>query len=158
MLDPLPSCAKGIIIDGVGLHSVNRADVRDRIIAMSQDPVFLPGRISLKRQFDPLDSSTPEECYAVLQLVELGNMASNVADMETPLRLESLSGGQRQLFNLPHMVLRGRVRSRRRNGGSKSGALLLLDEVTASISMDHQIERIMQRVIKGKSRSILSLW
>lgn len=153
MIDPLPSSAKGIAVDGVGLHTVSRADVRDRIIAMSQDPVFLPGSIGLKRQLDPLNLSTPEECHAVLQLVGLGNLASDAADLESLLLPASLSGGQRQLFNLARTVLRGRARSRsgRNNGGEKVGGLLLLDEVSAS--MDHQTERIMRDVIMDEFES-----
>ena len=148
MIDPLPSCDRGIVIDGVGLHSVAREEVRDRIIAMSQDPVFLPGHISLKRQLDPRKISTPTECVAVLQLVGLNDLANDVADLEVPLHPETLSGGQKQLFNLARTVLRRRAHSRHGNCGERAGGLLLLDEVSAS--MDHETERVMQRVIMNE--------
>jgi len=148
MLDPLPSSANGITIGGTNLRSIARADVRRHIIAMSQDPVFLPGHISLKRQLDPFNLSSLEECHAVMQLVELSSLAINPTDLEAPLRPESLSGGQRQLLNLARAVLRGRARPRQIQDGEKPGGLLLLDEVSAS--MDHQTERIMQRVIMNE--------
>lgn len=151
MLDPLPSCSQGIVIDGVGLHSIARADVRERIIAMSQDPVFLPGEISLKRQLDPFNLSTIEECHAVLQLVGLEILAPESIGLEMSLRPESLSGGQKQLFSLARTVLRGRARFRGRHSwtqshrGEKVGGILLLDEVSASV--DKQTEQIMHHII-----------
>ncbi|KAM7197149.1 P-loop containing nucleoside triphosphate hydrolase protein [Rhypophila sp. PSN 637] len=154
MLDPLPSCSKDIIIDGVGLHSIARGDVRNRIIAMSQDPVFLPGEVSLKGQLDPHNSSTAAECHAVLELVGLGNLATLTADEfgldDEILHPESLSGGQKQLFNLARTVLRARSRSRGLGGqeekvGGGGGGILLLDEVSASV--DEQTEKTMLRII-----------
>jgi len=144
LIDPLPACAKGITIDGVCLDSVARTEVRDRIIALSQDPVFLPGHVSLRRQLDPLGLSTAEDCHAVLQLVGLTELANGAADLESPLRPSSLSGGQRSLFNVARTVLRGRVRSGRGSGG-KAGGLLLLDELSASL--DGETERIIHRVV-----------
>jgi ATP-binding cassette, subfamily C (CFTR/MRP), member 1 len=143
MIEPLPSCAEGITVDGVGLHTIDRTELRSRFIAMSQDPVFLPGNMSIKRQLDPHGSLTPEECHAVLQLVELGALATTAADLGLPLHPDSLSGGQRQLFNLARAVLRRRARCK--SSGEEIGGLLLLDEVTAS--MDHETERIMRQVI-----------
>ncbi|KAK4209327.1 P-loop containing nucleoside triphosphate hydrolase protein [Rhypophila decipiens] len=148
MLDPLPSCSKDIFIDGVGLDSIARGDVRNRIIAMSQDAVFLPGEVSLKGQLDPNNSSTAAECHAVLQLVGLGNLATDEFGLdEGILRPESLSGGQRQLFNLARTILRARSRSSGLGGREEKvrGGILLLDEVSASV--DEQTEKTMLRII-----------
>ncbi|KAI8623501.1 ABC transporter [Xylariaceae sp. FL1651] len=151
MLDPLPQCSRNIVIDDIGLQSVARADVRNRIIAISQDPVFLPGDVSIKRQLDPFNKSTEAECKAALQLVGLGDLATGVAGLEARLRPESLSGGQRQLFNLSRAVLRGRARSKgqyssnKHNRNDKVGGILLLDEVSSSV--DKETERTMQRII-----------
>ncbi|KAM7214661.1 P-loop containing nucleoside triphosphate hydrolase protein [Rhypophila decipiens] len=150
MLDPLPSCSKDILIDGVDLNSIARGEVRNRIIAMSQDAVFLPGEVSLKGQLDPNNSSTAAECHAVLQLVGLGNLATDEFGLdEEILHPESLSGGQRQLFNLARTILRARSRPRGLRGqGEKvggGGGILLLDEVSASV--DEQTEKTMLRII-----------
>jgi ATP-binding cassette subfamily C (CFTR/MRP) protein 1 len=151
MLDPLSSSSENIIIDGIGLHSVARTGVRDRIIAMSQDAVFLPGAASIKRQLDPFDLSTEAECYAVLQLVGLGSLVSNVNSLKEELHPESLSGGQRQLFNLARTVLRGRARSGGQDSNcesdrsDKTRGILLLDEVSSSV--DLETERTLKRII-----------
>ncbi|KAK3386815.1 ABC transporter [Podospora didyma] len=150
MLEPLPPNTNNILVDGVGLHSIARGDVRDRIIAMPQDPVFLPGKLSVKQQLDPSGACTEAECHAVLQLVGLSNSVARLeSDMKDMLHPESLSGGQKQLFNLARTVLRGRARSKKKtryDGSEKmGGGILLLDEVSASV--DEQTERIMLRVI-----------
>jgi ATP-binding cassette subfamily C (CFTR/MRP) protein 1 len=151
MLDPLPSCSQSVVIDGVGLHSIARTDVRERIIAMSQDPVFLPGEVSIKKQLDPFNLSALDECYSVLQLVGLDSLAPESVGLEVGLRPDSLSGGQRQLFSLARTILRGRARTRGRYPGTQShenekvGGILLLDEVSASV--DKQTEQTMHRII-----------
>jgi ABC-type multidrug transport system fused ATPase/permease subunit len=151
MLDPLPHCSKNILVDGISLDAVARIDVRDRIITMSQDPVFLPGDVSIKRQLDPFDVSISAECQAVLQLVGLASLAAGVGGLEARWHSESLSGGERQLFNLARIVLRGRARSRALRSGGQSetsnemGGILLLDEVSSSV--DRETERTMLRVI-----------
>jgi len=157
MLDPLPSCSSGIIIDGIGLHSVPRADVRDRIIAMSQDPVFLPGDVSIKRQLDASCRSTNNECQEVLQLVGLAALARDAQDTEKDLRPDSLSAGQKQLFNLARAVLRRRARSRQlvsrsQDGGSNNaGGILLLDEVSASV--DRKTADLQLRIIMDEFKN-----
>jgi hypothetical protein len=80
MIEPLPSSAKNITIDGVGLHSVDRADVQNHIIAMFQESVFLPEFISLRRKLDPRQLSDPDECLAVLQIVGFDHLACVFAD------------------------------------------------------------------------------
>jgi len=148
MLEPLPQHAKNIIVDGVLLHSVAREDVRTRIIAMSQAAVFLPGGSSIKQQLDWDNTATLRECANVLKTVELGFMANLPEELEKPLRPETLSGGQRLLFNLARTILRKKLHSRARQtsgDGNKFGGLLLLDEVTASL--DRETEKIMMRVV-----------
>ncbi|KAK3311928.1 ABC transporter [Apodospora peruviana] len=145
MLDPLPSSSKNILVDGVRLHSISRAAVRNSVIAMSQDPVFLPGEISLKGQLDPFNVSTAAESHAVLHLVGLGNLAITEFGLDEILHPESLSGGQKQLFNLARTILRARARSR------DQGGILLLDEVSASV--DEQTEKTMLRIIMDEFES-----
>jgi len=152
-----------ILIDGITLSSISRAKARDRIIAMSQDPVFLPGEASIKKQLDPFDRCSAEECLAVLDLAGLAGKfgvttttatatittttvatptaitatatitnparststftsnsisnsipTANEHNLEAKWHPDSLSGGQKQLFNLARTVLRGRIRAKSR--------------------------------------------
>jgi ATP-binding cassette, subfamily C (CFTR/MRP), member 1 len=204
-----------IIIDGINLSTIPRAEVRDRIIAMSQDPVFLPGEASIKKQLDPFDLATVEECLAVLDLAGLtGKIGATTTTATTPSPIptssasaittppgaststspsaspsttnkpnleakwhpDSLSGGQKQLFNLARTVLRGRIRAKRllvsesesagdhnsshnsklNGNGSDNGEAkglksqkkggILLLDEVSS-SVDGETERVMQRII-----------
>jgi ATP-binding cassette, subfamily C (CFTR/MRP), member 1 len=79
LLDPHPRCAENVSIDGLGLHRIHRATLRQRIIAVPQEPVFLPGGNSIRANLDPLGTASDDECLDVLRLVHLGGFVREAA-------------------------------------------------------------------------------
>ncbi|KAI1146779.1 putative ABC multidrug transporter [Nemania diffusa] len=153
LLNPLPSTASNITIDNTPLHRIDRSTLRQRIIALLQEAVFLPDGSTFQANLDPLDSSTPEECHAVLAAVGLWPFVEGRGGLAAGMSAGTLSAGQRQLMSLGRALLRRRARTARNmgvvggGGGSDSG-ILLLDEVSSSI--DLETERAMQEVIRAE--------
>jgi ATP-binding cassette subfamily C (CFTR/MRP) protein 1 len=152
LLDPLPYCSDKIFIDDTPLHKIDRAVLRQRLIAVPQDPVFLPDGSSFQTNIDPFGASTEEECRAVLETVRLWPFISEQGGLSAKMSADELSQGQRQLFSLARAVLRRRIRSRELAGEvgeegavQAAGGILLLDEVSSSV--DQHTDREMQEVI-----------
>ncbi|KAL4906327.1 hypothetical protein BDW74DRAFT_177341 [Aspergillus multicolor] len=157
LLDPLPRSSKieesSITIDGIPLHQIHRPTLRDRLIAVPQDAVFLPDGSTLRANLDPSDTATKKECQDVLKAIGLdSNLRLNSdLDLNTPINTGTFSAGQRQLLSLGRALLRRRIRdrvpSRHKNSISDAkGGILLLDEVSSSV--DRETERVMQEIIK----------
>lgn len=150
LLDPLPGSS--ITIDGVSLDRIDRSALRQRIIAVPQDAVFLPDGTSFRVNLDPFNVSTEAECRAVLEAVGLWPFVEERGGLEAGMTAETLSQGQKQLFSLARAVLRRRVRTRQGEEefgkAAESGGILLLDEVSSSVDQD--TEREMQKVIAAE--------
>lgn len=138
------------MIDGVALIVAQRAALRQRILAVPQEAVFLPDGSSFKANLDPFDCATEEDCAAALKAVDLWEFVQERGGLEEGMSSGTLSAGQRQLLSLGRTVLRRRLRQRKQDDGKKpaeeEGSVLLLDEVSSSV--DVETERIMQQVIK----------
>ncbi|GKZ18500.1 hypothetical protein AbraIFM66951_003380 [Aspergillus brasiliensis] len=157
LLDPLSSSAQNITIDGVPLHQVNRSILRQRIIAIPQDVIFLPDSTSFKENLDPFGLCSEDECQSILQDLDLWSWVQKQGGLQTGLTPANLSQGQKQLFSIARAVLRRRARSRqqaetglhttvRKTGVRESGGgILLLDEVSSSV--DFQTERTLWKII-----------
>ncbi|KFX95375.1 hypothetical protein O988_05811 [Pseudogymnoascus sp. VKM F-3808] len=148
LLDPLPSSPGIALIDSTPLNLVSRLALRQRIIAVPQDAVFLPDGSTFKENLDPVGVSTAAECQAVLVAVELWSFVLERGGLDAGMSAGTMSAGQRQLMSLGRALLRRRVRARHLGlgvGGSEGG-VLLLDEVSSSV--DHETERVMLDVIK----------
>ncbi|KAJ5496624.1 ABC transporter integral membrane type 1 [Penicillium fimorum] len=142
LLDPIPGMAGNAIIDNMPLHRINRAALRERIIAVPQEAVFLPDGSTFRANLDPFDISTPEECQVVLVAVGLWKFVQERGGLEAGMGPGTLSAGQRQLMSLGRALLRRFIRAR---NGSDCG-ILLLDEVSSSV--DRETERVMQDIIR----------
>ncbi|PVH82064.1 P-loop containing nucleoside triphosphate hydrolase protein [Cadophora sp. DSE1049] len=158
ILDPLPSTAQNITIDSIPLHKIDRQVLRQRIIAIPQDPVFLPDGTSFQANLDPYETSTESECRAVLETVGLWSFVEDRGGLASGMSSDTLSAGQKQLFSLARAILRARIRSRERvvefgeNGpGAVDGGILLLDEVSSSV--DHDTDRAMQCIIREEFKN-----
>ncbi|KAF4983690.1 hypothetical protein FZEAL_957 [Fusarium zealandicum] len=145
LLEPLPSCARNVEIDGIPSHRIDRSTLRKRIIAIPQDAVFLPDGSSFKANIDPLDVATESECLSVFDAVRLSGFVDDRGGLNAGMGADDLSAGQKQLFSLGRAILRRRVRDQLA-GSEKSGGLLLLDEVSSSV--DKVTDRAMQELIR----------
>ncbi|KAE9363954.1 putative ABC multidrug transporter [Stipitochalara longipes BDJ] len=146
LLDPLPATANNISIDNTPLHLIERTALRERIIAVPQEAVFLPDGSTFQANLDPWSVSTPEECCAVLKAVDLWKFIEARGGLEAGMSAATLSAGQRQLMSLGRALLRRLVRAR--IVGAADGGILLLDEVSSSV--DQETERVMQEIIKAE--------
>ncbi|RYP55071.1 hypothetical protein DL769_010249 [Monosporascus sp. CRB-8-3] len=152
LLDPLAETAGNAVIDNTPLRRIDRSALRQRIIAVPQEAVFLPDGSTFRANLDPFDVSTPEECQAVLEAVDLWQFVQERGGLGSGMSAGTLSAGQRQLMSLGRTLLRRRVRARNLGigGGGSEGGILLLDEVSSTV--DHETERVMQEIIRAEFR------
>ncbi|KAK9770744.1 hypothetical protein SCAR479_12535 [Seiridium cardinale] len=153
LLDPVADTAGNAIIDGTPLHRISRPALRQRIIAVPQEAVFLPDGSTFQANIDPSDGSTPEECQSVLEAVGFWSFVQERGGLDAGMSAGTLSAGQRQLMSLGRALLRRRIRARNlgMGGGGSEGGILLLDEVSSSV--DHETERVMQDIIKAEFKN-----
>lgn len=145
MLDMTPSSGGSVIIDDIDLRGIHRATLRERLIAIPQDAVFLPDGTSIQLNVDPLKVATKEECVSALQAVSLSGFVEARGGIDSTMSSDELSAGQKQLFSLARAILRKRVRDRVTN---RQGGILLLDEVSSNV--DGDTDRAMQEIIKSE--------
>ncbi|EEY22275.1 canalicular multispecific organic anion transporter 2 [Verticillium alfalfae VaMs.102] len=140
-----------ITIDGISLKTVDRDVLRRRVIAVSQDPVFLPpcSCSTLRSNLDPFGEAPEHDILASLKLLGLeflmkdeGSSDPTSETWELPFSHGSLSQGHKQLFSLARAVVRLRIRQR----SGACGGLLILDEVSSSV--DSQTDEKMLRIIQ----------
>lgn len=155
LLDPLPHCSGNMAIDGIPLDTVDRTALRRRVIAVPQDPVFLPDGTSFKTNLDPFGVASAAECQAVLEAVNLWDFVAQRDGLDAGMAPDSLSQGQKQLFSLARAILRRRVRARRTGAGAdaekspiRGAGVLLLDEVSSSV--DVATDKAMQKIIHAE--------
>ncbi|CAH0045091.1 unnamed protein product [Clonostachys solani] len=148
LLDPISSTSENVTIDSTPLHRIDRSALRQRIIAVPQEAVFLPDGSTFQANLDPLDMATAKDSQEALVAVGLWGFVQEKGGLEAGLSPGSLSAGQRQLMSLGRALLRRRVRARNLGlgGGGSEGGILLLDEVSSSV--DHETERVMQKIIR----------
>lgn len=157
LLDPIPGCANNITIDDVSLSRVDRTSLRERVLTIPQDVVFLPDGTSFQQNLDPFGVSSPEACRAVLATVGLCGLIEAHGGLAGGLKTDMLSQGQKQLFSLARALLRHRNRAAAAASvpheddydmaaeAQQRGGLLLLDEFSSG--MDHNTDREMQKII-----------
>lgn len=142
LLDPTPETSADISIDALPLYKIDRSTLRQRLLAVPQEAVFLPDGTSLKENLDPLGVSNMQECQQALESVGLWDFVLEKGGLAASMSAGTLSAGQRQLLSLARVLLRRRHRSQQ---GTDSG-ILLLDEVSSSV--DQATEKVMQEIIK----------
>ena len=165
LLDPLLTCEGELIIDDVSLLAVDRSTLRRRIIAVPQDATFFPDGTTIRKNLDPFEETSEEECQEVLALTGLWPFVSGRGGLEAALTADALSHGQKQLFSLARAVLRRRIRAHLLNAevgdaylNSPSsaqpqhhGGVLILDEVNSSADLETQkaIQKIILQEFEG---------
>ncbi|KAJ1337861.1 ATP-binding cassette subfamily C (CFTR/MRP) member 1 [Microdochium nivale] len=161
LLDPTLKSNEGVRIDGVAISTLDRQTLRQCIISVPQDTVFLPDGTTFQENIDPLGVATTEDARSVLETVGLWTFVGEHGGLEASMTADAFSQGQRQLFSLARAVLRRRVRARRlgindlsahsQAANGTEGGLLLLDEVSSSVDQD--TEKTMQEIISHEFRS-----
>jgi ABC-type multidrug transport system fused ATPase/permease subunit len=134
--------AASLLMDGVPISSIERQILRQHLITVPQDPVFLYKGSTIAQNLDPTGLATPEQLAAVVKDLDLQDAVASQGGLERPLVETSLSQGQRQIFSLARAVLKRRITDRR---------VLLLDEFTSSV--DVETERVMLDIVRKEFAS-----
>jgi ATP-binding cassette, subfamily C (CFTR/MRP), member 1 len=154
-LDPLDlpmTQSSSIEIDGMSLDSIDRTTLRARIIALSQDAIFLPEGSTFRENLDPWNAASIKEIYDVLEVIGLKNIVDGRGGLDALVKNVDLSSGQQQMFTLGRAVIRRRVRARKISEKQvPEGGILLLDEVTASV--DRETENVMMSIVQREFES-----
>lgn len=151
LLDPTSTTAENIVIDGQLLQHLNRSELRQRIIAVPQETVFLPDGSTFQANLDVSDEATREECEAVLIAVGLWEFVQERGGLDAGMNASTFSAGQRQLISLGRALIRRSIRQRKYAAGTEHGGILLLDEVSSSL--DQETEHVMQQTIKTEFKN-----
>ncbi|EMD87527.1 hypothetical protein COCC4DRAFT_59390 [Bipolaris maydis ATCC 48331] len=107
LLEPLPSMSSNaMVIDGIEVRTVKQAVLPERIITVSQDPIFLPPGASWQENLDLLGSCTATEIHSVLEDMNLWSIVNSQGGLEAAAKPGELSPGQKQLFSVARAVLR----------------------------------------------------
>lgn len=151
LLEPLPSCADSIIIDDTPLNLIDRTTLRERVLTIPQEVVFLPDSTSFQMNLDPFNVSSEEDCWAALDSVGLRNLVEEHGGLAAGMAVDMLSQGQKQLFSLARALLRHKVRCRHLEdsygeAGAGHRGILLLDEFSSGV--DYDTDRAMQKIIR----------
>lgn len=120
-----------ITLDDVDLSRIPRQTIRERITALPQEAITVPG--SLRDNIDPLRSSTADLINASLSRVGLLDLVDQRGGLDTEMKDLGLSQGQMQLFAVARALLR-------------KSKFLVVDEMTSSV--DAVTEERMVSVIK----------
>lgn len=146
ILDPMSATAENIWIDDLPLHRLDRSVLRQRIIAVPQEAVFLPDGSTFQANLDVSEEATREECEAVLAAVGLWKFIEERGGLDAGMSASTFSAGQRQLMSLGRALLKRSIRKQKSGTNTKHGGILLLDEVSSSV--DKETERVMQEIIR----------
>jgi ATP-binding cassette subfamily C (CFTR/MRP) protein 1 len=120
-----------IAIDGVDLAILPTESVRQRLVAIPQNPVIILGTARLN--MDPEQRHDDEQIIEALKKVGLWNWLEDRGGLNAEMTTDSMSQGQQQLLSLARALLR-------------SGSVLLLDEATSN--MDNQTNGMVQEIIR----------
>ena len=122
MLENMPSGS--ISIDDVDLSTVSRRVIRQRLTAIPQETLIIPG--SMRENIDPFKTSNVDEIVSALEKVGLASVIADRGGIETDMTDIGLSQGELQLFAVARALLR-------------PSKVLVVDEMTSS--MDHLSEK-----------------
>lgn len=142
LLEPLPTTSDCVQIDNVSLARLDRTTLRQQIIAIPQDAVFLPEGSAFFTNLDPSEVASAEDAQAALQVVGIWDFIQDRGGLRANMAESTLSQGQRQLFSLARAVLRRRIRAQSLGLGccGSEGGILLLDEVSSKRGSRYRTE------------------
>ncbi|KAM7217288.1 multidrug resistance-associated protein 1-like protein 5, partial [Rhypophila decipiens] len=125
-----------ILVDGVDIFPLAPTRVREGIVALPQEPLFLEGTV--RENLDPMwkhrDDENHDVFWGVLEKTGLRALVEEKGGLDAKLSVDWLSMGQRQLFCLARVLVR------------RESRVLVLDEATSHL--DVQTERLVNELIK----------
>ena len=136
-----------IRIDGVNVRDIQRADLREHIGLVPQDPVLFNGTLRDNIRYGKLTATDAE--------VEAAAHAANVAEFVTQFprgydtmigeRGVTLSGGQRQRVAIARAVL-------------KNPRILILDEATSALDTRSEslVREALERLMRGRTTIVIA--
>ncbi|KAI8243245.1 ABC transporter atnG [Colletotrichum sp. SAR 10_96] len=122
-----------IEVDGVDISTMPISRLRESLVALPQDALFLPG--SVRRSLDPLSKCEDAEVWEALEKTRLKSLFEDKGGLDVDFETEWLSAGQKQLFCMARAMLR-------------ESRVLLLDEATSSL--DQATEQVVQDLIRSE--------
>jgi ATP-binding cassette subfamily C (CFTR/MRP) protein 1 len=129
MLENIPR--DSILIDGVDLTTLPRSSLRERLTAIPQETLIIPG--SMRENMDPLQKRTVDEINSALGKVGLASLVADRGGIETNMANLGLSQGELQLFAVARALL-------------CPSKILVVDEMTSS--MDSLSEKGILDLVK----------
>jgi len=129
----LPITDGTITIDSIPLALISPSEIRNRLVAVSQEPYIFPSTIRENLDHSSIHSDT--SIITALQTVQLWESSILLrGGLEAQIDDKFFSHGQAQLFSLARALLR-------------KPRLLILDEVTSSL--DAETEAVVKRVLES---------
>ena len=125
-----------ITIDGINIHEMTLASLRQQIGTVQQDVFLFPGTIRENIAYGKLDA-TEEEILKAVKLAHLEKVIDQMTDgLDTVIgeRGVKLSGGQKQRVAIARMFL-------------KNPPILILDEATSAL--DTETEQVIQESLNS---------
>ncbi len=137
-----------ILLDGVDIRKMRRADVRRHIGAVLQDPVLFSGTITSNIRLHNKDVSD-EQVRRAAEFVNADKFIEQLPDgydSEVRERGANFSAGQRQLLAFARAI------------AFDPEVLLVLDEATSSVDTETEtlIQDALERLMKGRTSIIIA--
>ena len=101
MLENIPR--DSISIDGVDLTTLPRSSLRERLTAIPQETLIIPG--SMRENIDPLQKSNIDDIKSALEKVGLASLIADRGGIDTNMADIGLSQGELQLFAVARALL-----------------------------------------------------
>ena len=150
-----PESGSTQLVDGVDIGSIGLHDLRRALCIIPQDPVIFTGTVRFN--LDPFNEVSEAKLFEAVKLAQLehklgtwdeskGETGEYVIDLDAEVADggSNFSHGERQLLALARAIVR------KPEGGAGSGSgyngILLLDEATSSL--DHDLDRRIQDIIR----------
>jgi len=136
-----------ILMDGIDLRHMARADFRGSIALVPQDPVIFAATARENIRFGRPDATDPEVEEAARAAAAHGFLAALPEGYDTQLgeRGVMLSGGQKQRVAIARAILR-------------DAAVLLLDEATSALDAESEqaVQAAVERLSQGRTTLVVA--